>query len=48
MFMGAYDTRITEGYIGVAVTGSPEKMAQAEEVLTGAGAEEVKRGWEED
>ena len=46
MFMGAYDTRITEGYIGVAVTGASEKMEAAEEALSGAGAEEVKRGWE--
>ena len=46
LFMGAYDTRITEGYIGVAVTGSEERMGDAEEVLKKAGAEDVKRGWE--
>lgn len=46
LFMGAYDTRITEGYIGVAVTADETKIASAEEVLKGAGAEEVKRGWE--
>lgn len=48
MFMGAYDTRITEGYIGVAVTGASEKMGPAEETLKKAGAEEVKRGWEKE
>lgn len=45
-FMGAYDTRITEGYIGVAVTGATEKLANAEDVLKNAGAEDVKRSWE--
>ena len=48
LFMGAYDTRITEGYIGVAVTTQEEKIAQAEELLRAAGAEDVKRGWEKD
>ena len=48
MFMGAYDTGITEGMIGVAVTTSPEKVGGAEDVLKGAGAEKVKRGWEEE
>ena len=46
MFMGAYDTRITEGYIGVAVTTQEERVGVAEAVLRGAGAEDVKRGWE--
>ena len=46
LFMGAYDTRITEGYIGVTVTTSHERIGKAEEVLNGAGAEDVKRGWE--
>jgi hypothetical protein len=46
VFMGAYDTKITEGYIGVAVTSDSERMSQAEEVLKRAGAEEIKRGWE--
>ena len=46
LLMGAYDTRITEGYIGVAVTTSKEKVAGVEEILKGAGAEEIKRGWE--
>lgn len=46
LFMGAYDTRITEGYIGVTVTTSEDKIGKAEEVLRQAGAEEIKRGWE--
>ena len=46
LFMGAYDTRITEGYIGVTVTTSQERIGEAEEVLKGTEAEEVKRGWE--
>ena len=46
LFMGAYDERITEGYIGVAVTTLPGKVRTAEELLRIAGAEEVKRGWE--
>ena len=46
LFMGAYDTRITEGYIGLAITTTPEKLGNAEETLKKAGAEEVKRGWE--
>jgi hypothetical protein len=46
IFMGAYDTRITEGYIGVTVTTSEDKISKAEDVLRQAGAEEIKRGWE--
>ena len=48
IFMGAYDTRITEGYIGVTVTTEEERIGKAEEVLKQAGAEEIKRGWEQD
>ena len=48
LFMGAYDTRITEGYIGITVTTSRERIGDAEDVLKKAGAEEVKRGWESD
>ncbi len=44
MFMGAYDDRITEGYIGVVVTTQKDRIANAEEVLKGAGAEDIKRG----
>ena len=46
LFMGAYDERITEGYIGVTVTTSKERVGGAEDVLHAAGAEDVKRGWE--
>ena len=46
LFMGAYDTRITEGFIGVAVTTTQEKVTRAEDLLRGAGAEDIKRGWE--
>ena len=46
MFMGAYDTRITEGYIGVTVTAEQDRIGRAEEVLRQAGAEDIKRGWE--
>ena len=46
IFMGAYDTRITEGYIGVTVTTGEDRIVRAEEVLKRVGAEDVKRGWE--
>ena len=46
LFMGAYDKRITEGYIGVSVTADEDKMDSAEGVLRQAGAEDVTRGWE--
>lgn len=46
LFMGAYDTRITEGYIGVAVTTEEGKVGKAEELLKKAGALDIKRGWE--
>ena len=46
LFMGAYDTRITEGYIGVTVMADETRMEHAESVLKGAGAEDITRGWE--
>lgn len=46
LFMGAYDTRITEGYIGVSVTSTEDRAIKAEDLLKRSGAEEVKRGWE--
>ena len=46
LFMGAYDEKITEGHIGVAVTVGEERIERAEEVLRKAGADELKRGWE--
>ena len=47
VFMGAYDTRVTEGYIGLTVTTDEERVGRAEEILRDAGAEDVKRGWEQ-
>ncbi|MBI4287507.1 MAG: DUF3341 domain-containing protein [Chloroflexi bacterium] len=41
--LGLYDRRITEGYIGLLVTSSPERVTQAEEAMTGAGVQEFKR-----
>ena len=46
LFMGAYDTRITEGYIGVTVTTEEDRVGKAEEVLKQSGAEDITRGWE--
>lgn len=46
LFMGAYDTRITEGYIGVTVTTEEDRVGKAEEVLRHSGAEDITRGWE--
>ena len=48
LFMGAYDDRITEGYIGVVVTTQKDRISNAEEVLKGAGAEDVKRGYQDE
>ncbi|MSQ08479.1 MAG: DUF3341 domain-containing protein [Dehalococcoidia bacterium] len=39
---GAYDTRITEGWIGVVVSTTSDKAGSAEHVLKRAGALEVK------
>ena len=41
--MGLYDELITEGYIGIIVDCPEERSGQAEAVLMGAGAEEIKR-----
>ena len=41
--LGLYDTRITEGYIGVLVECPEERLAQAEALLSKAGAEEIKK-----
>lgn len=40
--LGVYDTRITEGYIGVLVACPPERAGYTEQLLREAGAEEVK------
>lgn len=42
--LGLYDDRITEGYVGVLVECEPEEVDRVEQVLTQAGAEDVKRG----
>jgi hypothetical protein len=42
--LGLYDDRITEGYIGVLVECEPEQVDRVEQVLTQAGAEDIKRG----
>lgn len=41
--MGLYDTRITDGYIGILVSCPEEKATQAEKVLRDSGAEDVRR-----
>ena len=46
MFMGAYDTRITEGYIGITVTTEEDRVGKAEDVLSQFSTENIKRGWE--
>ena len=46
LFMGAYDSRISDGYIGVTVTTEQDKVENAEQVLKSAGAEDITRGWE--
>ena len=40
--VGLYDTRITEGYIGLHVSCPEERLSVAERALRGAGAEDVK------
>ena len=41
--MGLYDTRITEGYIGVLVNVEEEQLPQVSGILTQAGAVDVVR-----
>jgi hypothetical protein len=41
--LGLYDTRITEGYIGVLVTVEEEELPQVSGILTQAGAVDVVR-----
>ena len=43
MKMGLYDTRITEGYIGVLVNVEEEKLTEVSGILTQAGAVDVVR-----
>jgi len=46
IFMGAYDKRISDGYIGVTVTTEEDRISKAEEVLKQAGAGDITYGWE--
>jgi len=41
--MGIYDDRITEGYIGVVVDCEEDLVNTVEQILTQAGAVDVKR-----
>ena len=43
MKMGLYDTRITEGYIGVLVNAEEEQLSEVSGILTQAGAVDVVR-----
>ena len=47
VYMGAYDTRVTEGYIGLTVTTDEGRVGREEEILRDAGAEDIRRGWEQ-
>jgi hypothetical protein len=40
--LGLYDTRITEGYVGILVSCPPEQATRAERIMRDAGAEDVK------
>lgn len=40
--LGLYDRRITEGYIGLLVTSTPERTAEAEQIMAGAGVADFK------
>ena len=41
--MGLYDTRITDGYVGILVSCPEEKANQAEKLMRDSGAEDVRR-----
>ena len=47
LFMGAYDERVTDGYIGITVTCEEDRIALAEEKLRDSGAEDIKYGWKD-
>jgi len=42
--LGVYDTRITEGYLGVVVAPSQDKVGYTEQLLRETGAEDIKKG----
>ncbi len=41
--MGLYDTRITEGLIGVLVNVEEDRLSSISEILSGAGAVDIIR-----
>ena len=41
--LGLYDTRITEGYIGILVSCETKSADKVQEALNSAGAEEIKQ-----
>ncbi|MEK7215490.1 MAG: DUF3341 domain-containing protein [Chloroflexota bacterium] len=41
--LGVYDTRITEGYLGVLVASPEEKLGYTEQLLRETGAEDIKK-----
>ncbi len=43
MNLGVYDTRITEGHIGVMVACPDERVGYTEQILRESGAEEIRR-----
>ena len=40
--MGLYDTRITEGYVGIMVSCPAEQATKADQIMRAAGAEDVR------
>ena len=40
--LGLYDRRITEGFIGLLITASPERITEAEQIMAGAGIADFK------
>ena len=42
--LGLYDERITAGYVGILVTTTEDRFKAAKEILTKAGAEDIKEG----
>ena len=40
--LGIYDSRITEGYVGIVVTCTEDRLQSARDLLQKAGAEDIK------